>query len=229
MVAIASRVLKGVTAGDAIGADELGRYLSPEQRATLIERLTNAASDRADALVADARAVAAAILADAEAQAASIRDTARREGFDAGRGEGYTTGLSEAEPIAQFLREAAEGAEQVRSLLLEGVEEQAISLVVAAARRIVGTVADRHAGLAAEIVRTGIRSTPARVVRVRVNPRDVHPVTASLVEQGKSVDVVPEAAIEVGGCIIDLESGTIDLRLSTQMASVERTFLGADD
>lgn len=234
MTIVANRLLKGVGAGEAVGADELGRYLSADQRQKLITHLSGEVAERAAALIEDARAAAAAILGDAEVQADAVRRQAQNEGFAAGHIEGFAAGqqavMAELEPMAILLREAADGAELVRLTLLEGVEEQAVALAMAAARRVVGAVADTQADLAATVVRNGIRSAGARTMRVRVHPDSAESVTAALLDDGKDVAVQADASVEIGGCMLDIENGTVDLRLATQLESIARSFgLGAAD
>jgi flagellar assembly protein FliH len=219
---MSGRLIKGVHPGTAIGADELGRYLSPGQRETLVARLTGDVEARAAALVADARATAAAIVGDAESQA----DTVRRQAYDEGYAAGQTAALQELEGLVAMVRAAAAAADGIREALLEGVEEQAVALALEAARRVVGAAADSHAGLAATVVREGVRAAGGRVLRVRVNPADLDTVAAELHAAGRDLPVHEDAAIEVGGCIIDVEGGTVDLRLDAQIEGIADALLG---
>lgn len=224
---MATRLLKGVTTGAVTGADEVSRYLSPTQRAMLVTQLSGDAEARADGLLADARGAAAAILADAEAEAEAIRAQARAEGFAAGHDAGHAAAWAAVEASTALLRQAVEGAAATRKALLEGVEEQAVALALTAARRVVGAAAEGYAGLAAEVVRRGVRAAGGRVLRVRVNPADAEPVTAELLASGTDVPVQPDTAVETGGCVLDLDGGTVDLRLDAQMESIERALMGA--
>jgi flagellar assembly protein FliH len=225
-----NRLLKGVSSGAAVGVDELGRYLSPEQRRRLLARLSADAEARAADALATARAQAAAILADAEAAAAAVREQARATGYAEGYAEGHAAGRAQAEAelarAVELVRRVAEAGEALRLALLMEAEGQAVALAVAAARRVVGAAAERHAELAAAVVREGIRSTIGHLLRVRVHPADVDAVSVSLQEAGITAPVVADGAIEAGGCIIDVEGGYIDLRLSVQLEDVERLLTG---
>jgi flagellar assembly protein FliH len=220
------RLLKGVTSGETIGVDELGRWLSPVQRAALVARLSGEVEARGVALIADSRAAAGAILAEAEAQADAVRARARAEGYAAGHAEGLAAGVEQAraetERLLATVRRVADRAAVVRAALLDGVEDQAVALAIAAARRVVGVVAETHAGLAAQIVRAGLHEAGGRVLRVRVHPDDTDSVTALVQALGNEAPVYPDAVVEVGGCVIDIEGGTIDLRLDAQLDSIER-------
>jgi flagellar assembly protein FliH len=209
------RVMKGATLGPAVGADIVSRYLTAAGREALIAELSGEAEARA------------AILADAEADAATVRARAHAEGYAAGHAAGEAAARAEMEQAAAMLRQAAEAAEEIRAALLAGTEEQAIALALEAARRVVGAAADGYASLAAEVVRRGIRGVGGRVLRLRVNPRDVDVVTAEVLAGGDDVPVQADAAVEIGGCIVDVEDGTVDLRLGVQLERITRALLHA--
>jgi flagellar assembly protein FliH len=221
------RLLKGIPAGASIGADDISRWLSPDQRATMIARLSGDVEARGMALISESRATAAAILAEAEASAGSVQGQAHATGYQAGYEAGMAQAQAEMDHILAMLRRAAEGAEAVRTAMLAGVEEQAVDLALVAARRIVGAAADTHTQLAADIVRLGLRNAGSKVVRVRVHPDDAESVTAALLSIGSEVALHTDSAIEAGGCLIDVEGGTIDLRLGVQLDSIERVLRAA--
>lgn len=221
------RVVKGAVAGRTVGADEVSRHLTPAQRAALVIELSGEAEERAAALLADARAAAAAILDEAEAEAEAVRARARTEGYTAGHADGRAAAMAELESTAALLRRGAEAGEAIRAALLEGAEEQVVALALTAARRVVDTAADRYADLAAEIVRRGIRAATGRILRIRVNPAEVESVTAEVLRGGVVYPVQPDGAVMIGGCIIDLEGGIVDLRIETQFADVMQAFLDA--
>lgn len=221
------KLLKGVGAGTAMGADELGRYLSPDQRAALVAQLSGDVEARAAALVADARAAAAAILEEAEAQAEAVRARAHADGFAAGHAAGHAGAVAELAAAATLLRRAAEASEAVRTALLAGIEAQTVALALAVARKVVDAAAEHHAPLAARLVRRGMRAAGGRVLRLRVNPADAEPVTAEVLALGTEVPVLGDSTIEAGGCVIDLDGGTVDLRLGVQLDRIERAMVDA--
>lgn len=223
-------LLKGVSAGAAVGADELGRYLAPSQRAMLLARLTDEVAGRTDAMVAEARANAEALLRDAQAEADTLRTRAQQEGYAAGHTAGYAEAqaatLASIQPLTAMIEEAAQHAEATRRTLLDGMEEEVLALALHAAQRVVGAAAETHRGLAAGIVREGLRSAPGRVLRIRVNPADVESVTTSLIAEQDALPIHADDAIEIGGCIIHVDGGTIDLRLGIQMESITALLQG---
>jgi len=219
---ISQRLVRDVGVGEAVGADGLGRYLSSEQQALLIGLLSDDVQAQADGIVARAQREAAALIAAAEASVETIKAAAFDEGFARGQSEGYDAALAAMQPYADLVQAASEEGQALRAALLDGVEQQTVALALAVARRVVGTVADEHAGLAAEIVRGALRSAGARVLRVQANSADLSAIEAALHDAGRDLPVQSNAAVPVGGCIIDVEHGQIDLRLDVQLASIER-------
>ncbi|MFN8559153.1 MAG: FliH/SctL family protein [Dehalococcoidia bacterium] len=212
------RLLKGVETGAAMGADGIGRWLAPEQRARLVAPLLDEAATRAEALTADARA-AAAILQAAEAEADAVRQRAWATAYQEGHAAGYADGVAALAGPAAMLRRAAEAQAAVRQALLAGAEEQTVALAMAIARRIVGGAAENHADGAAALAATALATANTRVLQVRTHPDDAEAVTAALLDVG-APPVHGDGAVEAGGCLIDVEGGCIDLRLDVQLARI---------
>lgn len=212
------RLVRDVQLGAAMGADGIGRYLSLDQRALLVGLLADDAQQQAHALVAEAQQG----VAEAHAQADAVRAQAYAEGYAAGQAEGDAAARTAMAPSAALLQIAAEEGQAIRAVLLEGAEQQTVALALAVARRVVGAAAEAQSGLAAALVCGALRSAGNRVVRVSVHPNDVETVTAALRDAGRDLPVQGGRSVEVGGCIIDVEHGTVDLRLPVQLASIER-------
>ena len=221
-MAISQRLVRDVGVGEAIGADGLGRYLSPDQRALLVGLLSDDVQAQADDMVARARERAAALIADAEARVDAIRTQAYAEGFVQGQAEGQAEALAAMQPYVDLVETACAEGQLLRGALLDGAEQQTVALALAVARRVVGAAADQFAGLAAEIVRGALRSAGTKVLRIQAHPDDTTAIEAALLDLGRDVPVQGNAAVAVGGCIIDVENGRVDLRLDVQLASIER-------
>ena len=232
MAVYTNRLLKGTVTGAAVAMTDLNRTL-PAGRTEALEAEVRAEAElRAASLIQDVRQAAAAIIAEAEGEADAIRNQARAEGQALGYTEGQQNGeqsaLAALQPLADSLRAAVDNGTAIRAALLAGVADQAVALALDAARRVVGEAARSHAGLAADVVRDGLRGAVGRVLRVRVHPEDVEPVSAALQQDAREIRVLPDDSIEIGGCIINVEGGVIDLRLETQLDSLARAFTGEE-
>lgn len=217
-----NRIVKNVSTGSSVGMDELGRYITPGQRDFIVRQLSGEVEQRSAMLVADARAAAAAILRDAEVAAGAIRAEAHAEGKSAGYSEGHAAAEAECLHLIGLLRRAAEEAEAVRVALLGDVERQTVELALAAAEKVVGEAARSHADLTVSVVRAGIRGAGGRVLRVRVHPDAAEPVQAAVLHIARDAEVIADTAIDIGGCLIDIDGGSIDLSLDAQLSSIRR-------
>jgi|SRR5579875_40784 len=220
--AASARLVRAARVGNAIGADDLGRYLTPEQRSLLVGLLTDDARAQAEAIVAAAEERARTIVAEAQTQADAIRRQAYAEGHAEGYAAGEAAGRQAMEPYAAVIQAASEEAQAIRAALLENVEQQVVALALAVARKVVGAAAESQRDLAVGLVRQTLRGAGPKVLRVSVNPSDVESVRVALRDLGVDVPVASSAAISVGGCIIDVEHGVVDLRLDVQLATIER-------
>ena len=68
-------------------------------------------------------------------------------------------------------------------------------------------------------------------VRVRVHPLDAQILEQSMMEivsapdEAAAIEVVPDAAIEQGGCVVESDRGIVDARLRTQFEEIQTRLL----
>ena len=173
----------------------------------------------------DARAQAADLLARARAEAEALRaetiaarETARREGLEAGRAEGMaeaTVALATARTEAARLAEAAGPA--------------AIALATKMAEKIVGRAVALAPETMADIAAEALAACRpgAGTVRLRVHPDDLAAVEArrealATRAPAAALEIVADEAIGRAGCVIETPQGRVDARLETQLAALER-------
>jgi flagellar biosynthesis/type III secretory pathway protein FliH len=175
-------------------------------------------------VIAAAEARAAEIIAAAEAEAARIRASAAAEvaaAAGAAAEQGYQDGLAraaaEARDLLELLRAAAREGRAIRDQIASGLLAEAVILAV---RRIVGLAYQADPALTAAACEEAVRAAAGQeLLSIRVNPAVEAGVTAALGELGAYVR--PDAAIEVGGCIVDLRNGTIDATLDARLDLAE--------
>ncbi len=178
-------------------------------------------------VIAAAEARAAEILAAAEAEAARIRGAAAAEvaaaaasAADRGYREGQARAEAEALQLLELLRAAAREGVAIRDQVAASAAPLLAEAVILAARRIVGSAYQADPALTAAACEEAVRAAAGQeLLSIRVNPAVEADVTAALGDLGAYVR--PDAAIEVGGCIIDLRSGTIDATLDARLSLAE--------
>ncbi|MDR2390606.1 MAG: HrpE/YscL family type III secretion apparatus protein [Planctomycetota bacterium] len=186
----------------------------PEPGTMVLKAGEYAVMAEANAVLAQASARAGEIVALAEADA----EAERRRGYEAGVAEG------KAEVAERMFETMAASVEH-----LSGMESTLVDLVMRSLRTVLGTF-DREE-LAVETVRHALRLVrdEKRVV-LRVAAADADCVAKRLDEivrrypgMGR-VDLVPDASLGSGGCVMETEIGVIDASLDRQLAMIENSF-----
>jgi len=166
------------------------------------------AGDRA-ALLAEARAEAAQVVTAAQERAGLVREAARAEGLELGRGE----------LAAEWARLAA-----ARRALLGDVRGDVLVLGLALARKLLGAelelAPERIEGILAQALeRAGAEEDAA----VRVHPADLPGAEAAIARRGMTgLRLVPDTSIERGGVVVTTSLGEVDARVGTRLAALRR-------
>jgi type III secretion protein L len=187
--------------------------------AKIVRREAYDATVEAEQIVEAARAQAREILEDA--------GQARQAVLESARSEGYAQGLLE-------WNAAVAGVHAARERYFAESEPELIRLAVRIAQKIVAEELRANPQAIVSIAREclkGIRRE--RFLTLRVAPVDAGFVRSSIgllrEESGhdRSIEVVADAAISSGGCIVESEYGVIDARLETQIRCLEEALLRA--
>jgi flagellar assembly protein FliH len=203
----------------------------------------------ADAALEAVRREAAALATrqvtlDAEVDSLRAREAALTEAMqglqqeaDALRAEAQRAGLEEARAAAQAeaqeaVAAAVAAARQAAGLLLAqrqaqlaDHEDMLVEIAFTAVCRMLGEQLVRRDGMAA-MVRELLAQASAAPLCVRLHPDDA----AWLGEGaafGPGITLQPDAAIELGGCMLDGERGTLDARLELQVDALRAALLAA--
>ncbi len=187
--------------------------------ATIAEVL-QAAQDRAMAILSAAEQEAATLMAQANASANASRQAAYQDGFDSGYEEGLARAAAEVASRLDLVRAATADGMAIRDQVAAqalGVLAESVSL---ATRRIVGEWYDANPASTVEICREALRAASGQeILTIRVNPAVSDHVSASLGSSAKYV--LPDDGVAIGGCILDLQSGTLDATLDSRLSLLE--------
>ena len=162
----------------------------------------------------DARAQAAQIVADARAQAETLRAQALNEGRLAGRAD-----------AAKQLFDLA----QLRSQLLRDTEQAALRAVLLVAAELVGSTLEADPERISAMLAPHLqRLRRASALSLRLHPEDAHWLElrrTQLVERAgleAPIEIVADASIARGGCVIESNLGQLDARIETRLAELAR-------
>jgi len=160
----------------------------------------------------------------------------RQQAIDSGREEGMKQAWQAAETHyaqqLEALRLLLGSVRDARQRRVEDIGDEALEIVFVAVTKILGTgFATREAVVAA--VREAIRCCKERGrMLVKVAPQDFELLNArrrELLEDGSAseVELVADAQVKWGGCVIEGPSGNLDARLETQLQRLRDTLLSA--
>jgi flagellar biosynthesis/type III secretory pathway protein FliH len=190
-------------------------------RTPRITRAVHEASLEAKEIIDKARGEAAEILRATQLERETLLAESREQGF--------ATGLDK-------WNEALIEAWKERTQYLSRNESELVRLSIAVARKIIGNSVQVDPSTTLHTVREAIRSVRSeRKIKLRVRADDEAMVRSQVLELKKStadiceIVVLSDDSIELGGCIVDSDLGTIDAQISTQLQSLERALLRGTD
>jgi type III secretion protein L len=193
------------------------RAVEPSIRPSVVKRNVQIASQEANQIRAHAEDEAHEILSEALRKAQGIFDAARENGYQSG--------------VAQWY-EALGTAWKARDDYLAGNETALLKLAVRIAEKLVGQelhiAPDSIAGIVSEALRSVRR---AKSFTVQAHPADIPALQERLSALGipagaaREIQIVPNASLSRGDCIIETDIGIIDARLETQLKNMERALI----
>jgi flagellar assembly protein FliH len=211
-----------------------------EETAKSIEK---AAKKNAFEIVEQARWEANDIIAkakeDAEKEVQHLKEVASetgrelglKEGFEKGYGEGLEKGKTEglhsySESVKKWSHLLEETVSE-RKRLLSDFQPMLVELVGETLHNCLKKEAKRHGQMVVEFAQEALKKARDRLhLKLHLNPEDVEEVESQKEQLQLSVgagelELVPDARIEKGGCLLETEAGSIDVRLSTIVSQVK--------
>jgi len=208
----------------------------------------NLSSDaRYDEVFSSAQEEARIIIREAELEAFKLVEDAqevlkehRRVLEEEARSKGYEEGIIEAKrQYDDILREAEfikEHAKVEYKEVLAGIEEEAVSLILDIARKVISDEVTLNKEAVIYIVKQAIgKCTNKEDVTVRLCTEDFNYLSENLEELTSKVDGLGEielkkdASLRAGACIIETPYGSVDAGIETKLNKIEEEFIAAID
>ncbi|MBF0169660.1 MAG: hypothetical protein HQK87_01000 [Nitrospinae bacterium] len=187
------------------------------------EEILNKSSDEAARMIAAARA-----------EAAAIAETARKEGFAAGKKEGYAAGQNTARPLIDSMTALVRELTAARGEFYRNAEGEMIDLVVAVSKTVFGVLVEAEPSLVRNVIIEAVDKLQAKEeLNIKVAPDDlaeaekVRPQLSEMVENIDRVTFAADPNLVRGGCLVETNIGAIDARIETQLETVREAFLSA--
>jgi type III secretion protein L len=153
--------------------------------------------------------------------ATAAREEEKKRGYEAGLEEGR------GEMAESLLSAVTRSVEYFESL-----EQRVVDIVMQSVQKILGSFDDRE--LATRVVRNALELfRQQKQVTLRVPPSERNAMQERVGEimrdfpQMQAINVVGDARIQPGGCILDTDIGVVDCSVETQLAALRRAYTSA--
>jgi flagellar assembly protein FliH len=194
-------------------------------------------STRADTYLASIRHQAAEILAKAKTQVAAIEADARERGQQAAREQAQRSSQEYLDQRLQSLIPALEQSiaaiQHSRETWLRHWEQNTVRLATSIAERLIRRELTRAPEISLDWIRDALELvTGESRVTLHLNPADMETLgeragqlMTSMTKIG-AASVIADPAIELGGCRVVTDFGSIDQQLSAQLKRIEEDLTG---
>ena len=182
-----------------------------------------------EALLAQARE---AVLAQFKQEAETARELGRQRGMQEGRAAGAEEARREAEAELARIRSIAGKLQGALGAGIEGLEDVAVEIAFEAVCKMLGTAAVSRDGIRALVQEAAGRVASTERITVRLHPGDLTALQAagaldSVLAPQHGVHWAADKSIELGGCVIETDGGTLDARLETQVERLRAALVAA--
>lgn len=166
---------------------------------------------------------------EVQARLAALEREAFAKGYAQGERAGLEAGAKRTEAMLRRVAQTIEELAGLRQTIIRETERQMVQLALMLARKVVARELATDPDLVAAMAHVALdrlgESTPATI---RLNPEDYAVVTAGRGPgwAGAQVQVVPDAAVARGGCVVESEFGLVNATLDAQFAELTRALLG---
>lgn len=171
-------------------------------------------------------------LSQARAEAERIVQDAYNEGMQRGMEASQAKFREQVAASAEALGAVAQSMGEAHEAFLKSLGPQVAELALAIAARILHREAETDRGLILSTARAALERLVERErLVIRLNPRDEEAVRQhklTLLEEFDGVqqtEVVADASVSLGGCVVESETMHVDGRLESQLQNILDTLL----
>lgn len=185
-------------------------------------------------VLAEARAESQIIIQQAMMEAESLRQQANNEGFEAGRNDAQAQFAQIAQEEQAAFGALTQSMKQEYDNTLMQMGEQAVSLAVSIAQKILGIELDRNDNAFLTLAEQAVEKMKSSgKITLRVSADDYGRFFADgATLQGLAsdilLDIVQDSKLAPGSCIVESGMRTIDASVGTQLERVEQAFAELD-
>jgi flagellar assembly protein FliH len=193
--------------------------------------LTPPDPSEASELVENARREAQQVLAQADERAAEIERAAYDKGFEEGVEAGKAVGEEQAAEMIKQVLAIVDQATELHDIMLRDAESEMVALCLEIARKITQAELRTNPDVVKGVVSAAVKKINGSPrVTIKVSPNQVETLrehwNAAFGPDYREKEWIVEGDPNVGagGCVLETKYGSIDARIGTQFAEIQKTF-----
>jgi flagellar assembly protein FliH len=198
------------------------------------EEIINNARQEAELIIREAQYEAMRLVETAERESNEIRASIEEEA----RQQGYKEGLEEVKRQYEDLMQEAEFIKEHARIeykeVLEGIEAEALAMIMEIARNVIGTEISFNKEDILYLVKQAFEKCANKEkITLRVSADDYEYVEENkerlitMVEGLSEFEIKKDVSFKMGACIIDTPFGSIDAGIHTKLKKIEEAFMQA--
>jgi flagellar assembly protein FliH len=206
-----------------------------EQLARAAHGVVEKAEEQAKALLADAHQRAGTLISDAAHRADQLIEATKAHAHTEGYAEGKAAADREMADMIAAMHNLVDMARLERHKIMAEAEPELVRLAIGIAERVLHQQVALDRGVVVEMAKVAIaRLVDRESVTVRVNPADLEHMREhrdAFLSSGdiRNFRVIEDQRVDRGGVVVETDGGTIDAKISTQMAEAKRVLRVEDE
>ncbi len=178
------------------------------------------AKDKVERILDEAQKEADRIRVEAESLRSQVQgemEKAKQKGYSEGREQG----LSE-------LTEEIVRIRKLKEAFFATAEPDLIKLVTDIAEKVIGKLVADHPAALHSIVHQAVERSLGDRITVRLHPSDLKRLQTmdmtfkNILDRTKQIHFKEDETIQLGGCVVETEVGTIDAQIETQLKAIKK-------
>ncbi len=199
-----------------------------------VESLNREAEQRyeeAERIKSEAQSEAERVLAEAQLHVSEVREQARQEGFEAGKGEGIKLRYEEAGPNLERLDAVLGEISQFRKRVAYYTEKDGVRLALLIAKKILQAELKVNKQIIARLVASTLAKLQGKgTFRIWLNPGDYQFIVAAraslerFLDEEQALTLRAQPDLRPGNVLIETDREVIDLTFESQFYHLEQQF-----
>lgn len=197
---------------------QTSHFVKSKDNQKVISQKDYSSTQEANQIIQKAQAQAQAIRQEAQAILNKVEDEkakAIKQGQEVGRQKGY-------QEVTQLIAKTKKWRQQQ----FESAQKDMLNLVYSIVEKIIDHDFSKRKEAIVDLIRPAMEQAIGKNIVIRVHPDDYEKVKkqqthlTQTIDATRTIQIRPDEKVELNGCLVETEIGTIDAQLSTQLKAI---------